>query len=655
MKSDYFVRKQITKSVTVGSFTFNISDLGDNDLTFEPFTEVDYSLVYQNGQRETIRLAQTSFNAAKTTFTITGLSRAGTATLTALCKRNKLTSKDKTINRCNSIIINRSKFAGAGAGTTLTTFDDGLIFNNVYGTRVQDEEISLNLPDIHRVLAVFESNDATNPQLPQITVSSQTDTFTNNVVVGEQFVGATSGAVGRVVTVPGGQQVNFVYENDKVFQIGENITLRDSGIVSQISAIIIGDRNLLSSYEVDNGQRLEFVDYGRIIRKKDVSAPSRRLQIIFDNYVNDESSGTIETVNSYNGLDYSKEIPLIGGTRASDYIDYRPRVGAYNTSSTISPFAFLSRNFANSSSETLVSNKAIKLDYNYYLGRIDRLYLTKDGTFELKKGEPSESPKAPLPNDEAFEVALISMSPYTVNATLDTQVRLIPHKRFTMKDIGGLENRIRSLEEYTTLNLLETDTNNLSVKDPNTGLDKFKSGFFVDNFRSHKSHNLTGDSNFDIDFTKAELRPKTTERNASLGFETNSTKASPTTADYSVVDDFASPNITRNGSVLTLNFEEVEFINQPDATRVENINPFLITEYVGSIELNPATDFWIEETPLDTPDVVNIDSIYDGIADVLGVGENGGMASSIFNSSEFTWTGVENVIAEERFNREETT
>ena len=655
LKSDYFVRKQITKSVTVGSFTFNISDLGDNDLTFEPFTEVDYSLVYQNGQRETIRLAQTSFNAAKTTFTITGLTRAGTATLTALCKRNKLTSKDKTINRCNSIIINRSKFAGAGAGTTLTTFDDGLTFNGVYGTRVQDEEISLNLPDIHRVLAVFESNDSTNPQLPQITVSSQTDTFTNNVVVGEQFVGATSGAVGRVVTVPGGQQVNFVYENDKVFQIGENITLRDSGIVSQISAIIIGDRNLLTSYEVDNGQRLEFVDYGRIIRKKDVSAPSRRLQIIFDNYVNDESSGTIETVNSYNGLDYSEEIPLIRETRASDYIDYRPRVAAYNTSSTISPFAFLSRNFANSSSETLVSNKAIRLDYNYYLGRIDRLYLTKKGIFELKKGEPSESPKAPLPNDEAFEVALISMSPYTVNATLDSQVTLIPHKRFTMKDIGGLENRIRSLEEYTTLNLLETDTNNLAVKDPNTGLDKFKSGFFVDNFRSHKSHNLTGDSNFDIDFTKAELRPRTTERNAALGFETKSTEASPTTADYSVVDDFASPNITRNGSVLTLKFDEVEFINQSDATRVENVNPFLVADYVGSIELNPATDFWIEEIPLPTPDIVKIDSIYDGIADLLGVeGENGGMASSIFNSSEFTWTGVENVINSETINRERT-
>ena len=654
LKSDYFVRKQITKNITVTgnprTFTFNLSDLGDNDLSFEPFTETDYTLQWADGQREIIRLAQTSFNAANTTFTITGLSKTGNATLTALCKRNKLTSKDKTINRCNSIVINRSKFAGAGAGTTTTSFNDGLVFNGVYGTRVQDEEISLNVPDIHRVLAVFESNDSNDPQLPRITVSSQTATFTNNVVVGEQFVGENSGAVGRVVLVPGGQQADFVYENDKVFEIGENVTLRDSGIIAQINSIITGDRNLLSSYTVDNGQRLEYVDYGRIVRKKDVSAPTRKLKIIFDNFVNDESSGSIETVNSYDGLDFSKEIPLIGATRSSDYIDYRPRVVAYNTSSTISPFSFLSRSFTNTSSETLVSNKNIRVDYNYYIGRIDRLYLTKNGIFELKKGEPSEFPKPPLPNDEAFEVAMISMSPYTVNATLNSQVRLIPHKRFTMKDIGSLENRIRSLEEYTTLNLLETDTNNLAIKDPNTGLDKFKSGFFVDNFRNHASHNLTGESNFDIDLSKGEMRPRSTERNAALGFETKSSESSPTTVDYSIIDDFASPNVTRNGSVLTLKFDEVEFIDQPDATRLENLNPFLVTDYVGSIELNPATDFWIEEVNLETPDMVRIDSVYNGIADLLGVeGENGGMASSFWNASETTWTGRE-VLQEEIFN-----
>ena len=58
------------------------------------------------------------------------------------------------------------------------------------------------------------------------------------------------------------------------------------------------------------------------------------------------------------------------------------------------------------------------------------------------------------------------------NATYDSQLRMISHKRFTMRDIGGLEHRVKNLENYTTLSLLETDTKNLSIKDPNTGLDK---------------------------------------------------------------------------------------------------------------------------------------------------------------------------------------
>ena len=58
-------------------------------------------------------------------------------------------------------------------------------------------------------------------------------------------------------------------------------------------------------------------------------------------------------------------------------------------------------------SESLISNKTVKIDYDFYLGRVDRLYLTKAGIFELKKGEPSEFPKAPLPNNEAFLLCLI--------------------------------------------------------------------------------------------------------------------------------------------------------------------------------------------------------------------------------------------------------
>ena len=59
-----------------------------------------------------------------------------------------------------------------------------------------------------------------------------------------------------------------------------------------------------------------------------------------------------------------------------------------------------------------------------------------------------------------------------------------------MVDIGRLESRVQNIEFYTQLSLLETETENLNIKDADTGLDRFKSGFFVDNFKSHGSHDI---------------------------------------------------------------------------------------------------------------------------------------------------------------------
>ena len=652
LDSSYIVRKQLTGNVTGTTFTFQLSGLGDNDLYFEPFTESNYILTWESGQKELIRAAQVTFSTDLREMTIVALSRTGNVTLTAACRRSKLTSKSKSIQRCSNLIVDRSKYQGSGIGST--TFGDGLTYSTVYGTRVQDNEISLNVPDISRILAIFESNDSANPDLPSIVVSSQSDTFTNNVIVGEQFIGSESGAVARVVDIVSGTQLNFVYENDKFFEYGESVTLKTSGITATISTLLAGDRNISKNYTLDDGQRLEFCDYGKIIRKKNIAEPTRKLRIIFDYFTNNESSGTIESVNSYNSLDYSIDIPFAIDRRASDFIDIRPRVDAYSTSSTNSPFSFASRSFSSSSSETVVSNKTIVADYSYYLGRVDRLYLTKDGIFEVKKGEPAEYPKAPTANTEGFEVAVISMTPYVFNATIDSSVKTIPHKRFTMSDIGGLESRIKNLEEYTTLSLLETDTKNLSIKDPNTGLDKFKSGFFVDNFRNHRTHNLSGESFFDIDTQRGECRPRSAERNVSLTFETKSSLSDPVNADYRWIEDFEDSNITRGGNGLTIAYSEVEFVNQPLATRTENLNPFHIALFIGSIALTPASDFWMEEVILATPDVVKITSPFDGMASLLGVEdrENGGMAASYWNSHEQTWTGRE-LIKEEVLRNEE--
>ena len=634
LDSSYITRKQFTATVSGSSAVFNISGLGGDtsELFFELFSVENYVLDV-NDNPITLFEPQVTVSANLKTVTISGLPN-GSATLTAAVRRSKLVSKQKTIARCENLIVSKSELSGSGIGST--SLDDGLSFSQVYGTRVQDAEISLNFPEATRVLAVFESNDANDPELPAISVDEQSDTFTSNVLVGEQFIGATSGAVARVVVV-GATQLSFVYENESTFQLGETISLMTSGIIARVSDVVIGDTNILDNFTLDSGHRDDFVDYARLVRNSDADKPTRKLRVIFDRFVNDESMGNIETVNSYNTLDYSKELPFVFDSWASDYIDFRPRVKEYTPSSN-SPFSYTSRDFSTSNSETVVTNKTVVVDYSYYLGRVDRLYLSKDGKFTIKEGKPSRIPKAPLHDEGAFQVATISYPPYVRNAS-KIITKTVPHKRYTMRDIGSLENRIKNLENYTTLSLLESDTKNLSVKDPNTGLDKFKSGFYVDNFQNHKTHNLKGDSNFDIDIVRGECRPRSTERNISLVFETNSSSRNPITTDYKFTSDFPDSNITRGGPALTLSYTEVPFINQQNATRVENLNPFLVTTFVGSIELTPTSDFWIEETVLPSQNI-QIDSVYDGIADLLGVDdENGGMASSFWNSHETTWNG----------------
>ena len=81
------------------------------------------------------------------------------------------------------------------------------------------------------------------------------------------------------------------------------------------------------------------------------------------------------------------------------------------------------------------------------------------------------------------------------------------HKRFRMKDIKELENRIKSLEYYTTLSLLEKETANLFITDSD-GLNRFKSGFFVDNFNDFLAQEDTFKLNNSIDRKYNELRPR---------------------------------------------------------------------------------------------------------------------------------------------------
>ena len=90
-----------------------------------------------------------------------------------------------------------------------------------------------------------------------------------------------------------------------------------------------------------------------------------------------------------------------------------------------------------------------------------------------------------------MEIAEIALPPYLYDTVKGPNIRMYENKRFTMRDIGALEKRIENLETTTSLNSLELNAKSLQVRDAD-GLDRFKTGFVVNNF---------SDRNF-IDFSE---------------------------------------------------------------------------------------------------------------------------------------------------------
>ena len=134
--------------------------------------------------------------------------------------------------------------------------------------------------------------------------------------------------------------------------------------------------------------------------KKNATEPTRRLTIVYQScYIESTDTGEIITANSYGGDSYSEDVALFDGRRTSDYIDIRPRLSDYNTSSTTSPFEFNSRSFvgdAQAPTNIIVSDENLLVNYSYYLGRIDKVYMGRNGVVQISRGTPSLNPLPPV-------------------------------------------------------------------------------------------------------------------------------------------------------------------------------------------------------------------------------------------------------------------
>ena len=520
-----------------------------------------------------------------------------------------------------------------------------------YGYAYDHKELALAVPDVHKIHAVLEAvpgttsgsqNNATPPNFVP-TISS------GSFATGEIVVGQTSGARGKIIDYNGdGVKLHFVYLDElSVFSSGESIVGQTSSGVATIASVSSGSPDIRKRYFLDNGQRDGMYDTAKLQLKPGATTPNNPITIIFDHF--EPGTGDYFAVNSYTGNvdyddipDYSPNKVDLGGFEPDgqfelgDAVDFRspvndlqtPASGDYDQDSvtslsglSTSPFAYESRVFSDEEISCPVPGTTVDADISFYVPRIDKVFLHKSGRFQISGGQPAISPQRPDPIDGAIELFELYIPAYTENLK-EINTNQKDHRRFTMKDIGKINQRLTNLERITALSLLEKDIQSKQILDAD-GFDLFKSGFLVDNFRGHKIGDVVHpDYKAGIDTENGVLRP--------MHF-TNFFDISQNTAK--------SANYQKTGDLITLPYKQVDFVKQDKASRQINVNPYHVFAFIGDIKLTPETDLWNDTANL--PEVrINREGNYDAV-----LAENENSLGTVWNAWQTTWVGQPEVVS----------
>ena len=396
------------------------------------------------------------------------------------------------------------------------------------------------------------------------------------------------------------------------------VAVHDSGASG--TAATTSHTNITSSYELDNGQRDGYYGIGRIKLLPGARAPVGRILIIFS-YFN-HGTGDYFSANSYTGqIDYGVIPSYTSATTGQrhnlrDCFDFRPRMRDAGDNTTSGGSAFSGT--GSSTIEYVQVASSIRADFDFYLPRIDKLYLSRAGDFTTVTGTPHVDGILPANPDDGMVTHTLEIPAYVFSVD-DVTVNMIENKRYTMRDIGRIEKRIDTNEYYTALTLLEKDTADLQIFDAK-GLDRFKNGFIVDSFTGHGIGDVRSqDYRCSIDQIAGELRPEFVQDNVGLSLTAASS------SDY-----------TQTGDLITLPYTHNAVVTQPFASRHESVNPYNVATWVGSIELDPPSDEW-RDLSRQPALIVNDDGQFDTMQ-ALATALN--PSGTIWNDWQTTWTGA---------------
>ena len=391
----------------------------------------------------------------------------------------------------------------------------------------------------------------------------------------------------------------------------------DSGVAgTNPTGAISNYTDVTNYYTLDNGQRDNFYDHSSIALIAGAPPPVGNILVVVDFYSHTQASSgdgyfSVQSYNAsgstYGGVSSSAEsyaqIPSYtakSGVQYSlrDCIDFRPcRVNGQ----TSYIWEYSGTQTSTNDIGMLIPNNLSNFTgfYQYYLGRKDKLVLTKDKSFNIIKGTPSVNPLFPNEPSGSMIIANLTHDPYTAyvpgegtpGVPSNLSVNKVIHKRWAKEDITDLETRVNNLEYYTSLSILEQKASSLQIPDAN-GLNRFKNGILVDDFSSFGTADTQNpDYAANINIRKNQLTALQLVDNfqlqnpvvlASLGTLTSTNSYEINSINGAQTNLFTLPYTTENVAL------------QPLASSTVSVNPFNVVVQEGLLQMNPPMDNWVD-------------------------------------------------------------
>ncbi len=340
--------------------------------------------------------------------------------------------------------------------------------------------------------------------------------------------------------------------------------------------------DITHQFYLDGGQRDNFYDQIVAYVKSGYVIPhggDSEIQVTYT-YYDHQDDGVFFTASSYvddtyeSIPDYTTATGQVISMR--DVLDFRPS-RAFTYLGEFDVRAELPQNASAITINTI----------QYYLPRIDILVANATdsrgdigfGELQVIQGESNVIPREPEIPTGSMALYKFRLNPYTFG-TADLTSTFIPNKRFTMKDIGKLEQRVEDLFELTTLSLLESNTNSLTVLD-GSGNARTKAGFIADNFSSFTFSDINNSEYRASIDPQGLLKPSFRENSVRLSYSTDNVDA-----------------VEKHGDLVTLPYTDVNLVSQLLATDTMNVNPFAVLTQTGHMELSPSSDEWVETRTL---------------------------------------------------------